>query len=112
MSRIGTSGLSEFTFSIAESRQAGGGVKFTLTPAIQLVGDGSFVQFRRLDSGHLQPDASFIGGVNLLLSRGWVQLNAARLSPGDFPAMNDPLHDRKSLFGAGEYDLRSNLRVF
>lgn len=112
ISRIGTSGLSEFPFSIAESRQAGGGLKFSITPAVQLVGDATFVQFRRLDSGRLQPDGSFLGGINLLLSRGWVQINAARLSPGEFPAMNDPLHDRESVFGAGEYDFWSNIRLF
>jgi cell division septation protein DedD len=112
VSRIGTSGLREFAFTIAEGRQAGGGLKFTLTPAVQLIGDGSFVLYRRLDSNILERDGSFLGGVNLLLSRGWVQLNAARFSPGEFPAMNDPLNDRESAFAAGEYDLWSHLRLF
>ena len=112
VSRIQTSGLREFTFDIADSRQAGGGLRFALTPSVQLIGDGSFVLYRRLDSNEQIRDASYLFGTNLLLRRGWVQVNAARFSPGEFPAMNDPLHDRETAFGAGEFDVWSRLRLF
>jgi cell division septation protein DedD len=111
-SRIKTSGLREFAFSIADSRQGGGGVKFALTPAIQLVADGSAVMYRRVDTNEQRRDGSFLVGTNFLLARGWVQLNAARFSPGDFPAMHDPLHDRESAFAAGEFDVWSRIRLF
>ena len=58
------------------------------------------------------PDGSFLAGTNVLLPRGWIQFNVARFSPGDFPAMNDPLHDRESAFVAAEYDVWSSVRVF
>ena len=49
-------------------------------------------------------DGSFLTGASFLLPHGWVQVNVARFSPGEFPAMNDPMHDRESAFAAGEYD--------
>ena len=111
-SRIRTSGLSEFTFSIADSRQAGGGIRFRVTPAIELIGDGAVIQYRRRDSNVQERDGSALVGTNIHLARGWVQINAARLSPGDSPFLNDPLHDREGIFAAGEYDLGSRTRVF
>lgn len=112
VSRIRTSGLREFTFTIADGKQAGGGVRVTVVPALQVVADGSFVQYRRLDSNTQVNDGSYLAGASLLLSKGWVQVNTSRFSPGEFPAMNDPLHDRETVFGAGEYDLGSHVRVF
>ena len=111
-SRIRTSGLREFTFTIADSRQAGGGVRFAWTPSVQLVGDASFVQYRRLDSNEQVRDGSYLTGVTFLLPRGWVQANVSRFSPGEFPAMNDPLHDRETAFAAAEYDVWSRVRLF
>ena len=111
-SRIRTSGLSEFTFSIADSRQAGGGVRIALTPSIDLIGDAAAVQYRRRDASVQERDGSVLVGANVHLARGWIQINASRLSPGDSPLMNDPLHDRETVFSAGEYDLGSRGRVF
>jgi cell division septation protein DedD len=112
VSRVRTSGLSEFTFSIADSRQAAGGIRFTLTPSVDLIGDASFVQYRRRDSNVQERDGSGLLGANVHLPRGWFQVNVSRLSPGDSPLMNDPLHDRETLFAAGEYDLGPRGRVF
>ena len=112
ISRIQTSSLAEFSFTIADSKQAGGGARFQLTPSIHLVGDGSYVKYRRVDSREQVNDGSFIGGVSFLLPHGWVQLNASRFSPGEFPAMNDPMHDRESVFAAGEYDMWSRATFF
>ncbi len=111
-SLIKTSGLREFTFTIADSRQGGGGLKFALTPSIHLVADGSLLLYRRVDSNEQRRDGSFLIGSNVLLSRGWVQINVSRFSPGDFPAMYDPLHDRESAFAAAEYDVWSRVRLF
>ena len=112
ISRFRTSGLREFAFNIADSDQAGGGTVFRLTPAVHLVGDASFVRYRRLDGNEQKRDASFLVGTSVLLPRGWIQINAARFSPGEFPAMNDPLHDRESAFAAAEYDPVARVRLF
>ena len=112
VSRIRTSDLGEFSFSVADSRQAGGGVRVAVVPALQLVADASLVDYRRVGSIVSVRDGSYLAGASLLLGKGWIQLNAARFSPGEFPTMNDPLHDRETAFGAGEYDLGSRVRVF
>lgn len=111
-SRVKTSDLREFPFSIADSRQGGGGVRYTLTPAVQLVADGSIVRYRRVGSTTTHADGSFLAGANLLLARGWVQLNVSRFSPGDVPVISNPLQDRETFFAAGEYDVGGGVRVF
>jgi cell division septation protein DedD len=112
LSRFRTSDLREFSFSIADSDQVAGGARFQLTPAVHLIGDAAFVRYRRVDSNTQVPDGSFLAGTNVLLPRGWVQFNVARFSPGDFPAMNDPLHDREAAFLATEYDVWPSVRLF
>jgi cell division septation protein DedD len=112
VSRIRTSDLREFSFSIADSKQAGGGVRVIALPSVQLVADASFVEYRRVDSNVQVRDGSYFAGASILMAKGWMQFNAARFSPGEFPALNDPLHDRQMAFGAGEYDFGSRARVF
>ena len=102
ISRIQTWNLAEFGFSIVDSKQAGAGVRVALSPSIQLIGDGSYLQYRRVDSPIHVADGSFLTGASFLLPRGWIQMNVARFSPGDFPAMNDAMHDRESAFAAGD----------
>jgi cell division septation protein DedD len=111
-SDVRTRGLKELGFSIASSRQAGGGATLMLTPAIQLVGDGSIVSYRREGTNETRRDASFLGGTSWLLARGWLQINAFRFSPGEFPAVNYPLQDREGVFAAGDYDVFPRFRVF
>ena len=111
-SRVRTSSLDEFSYTIDASDQVGGGARAWLTSSLQLVGDGSFVSYRRTGTSTRERDRSYLGGVNWLHSRGWLQLNASRFSPGDFPALNNPLTDREQVFGAGEYDVFSRTRVF
>ena len=112
VSRIQTSSLREFSFDIADSRQAGGGFRFTLVPAVQLIADGSYVLYRRLDSNEQVRDGSYLTGASFLLPHGWVQVNVSRFSPGEFPAMNDSMHDRESAFAAGEYDFWTRATLF
>lgn len=110
-SRIRTRNVREFSYTIAASDQAGGGARFTAGP-MQFVADGSAVSYRRAGSPEQVRDASMMAGVSLLLARGWLQINAARFSPGDFPLLNYPLLDREVAFAAGEYDIFQRLRVF
>lgn len=111
-SRIETRGLREFTYAIASSRQAGGGARFLLTPAVHLVADGSVVDYRREGSAERQRDVSALAGASLLLARGWLQVNASRFSPGEFPTLHYPLQDRAAVFAAAEYDVWRRVRLF
>jgi cell division septation protein DedD len=110
-SRIRTSSLREFSYTIDASDQVGGGARLALTPSLQLVADGSLVSYRRTGVSTRERDGSYIAGASWLHSRGWLQINASRFSPGDFPALNNPLQDRESVFVAGDYDLWRRVRV-
>jgi cell division septation protein DedD len=110
-SRIRTWTLKEFSYTIDASDQAGGGARLAVTSSLQLVADGSLVSYRRAGKAEREQDGSFMAGANWLHSRGWVQINASRFSPGDFPALNYPLQDREGLFAAGDYDLAPRLRA-
>jgi sporulation related protein len=110
-SRVRTTSLDEFSYTIDASDQAGGGTRMLLTPSLQFVADGSVVSYRRTGTSSRESDGSYLGGLNWLHSRGWIQVNASRFSPGDFPALNNPLADREQIFAASEYDVWSRTRV-
>ncbi len=110
-SRIRTRDLQEFTFTIADSDQGGGGARFVLTPAIHLVADGSIVSYRRRGSDLREVDASALAGVSVLLAKGWIQVNASRFSPGELPVLTQPLADRRTFFAAAEYDVFRRIRL-
>jgi len=110
-SRIRTTSLDEFSYTIDASDQVGGGTRVGLIPSLQLVADGSLVSYRRTGTSSRERDGSYMWGLNWLHSHGWVQLNASRFSPGDFPALNNSLADREQVFAAGEYDLFPRTRV-
>jgi hypothetical protein len=111
-SRTRTSDLAEFTYTIEASDQGGGGIRYAVSPEVQLIADGSVVSYRRRGARARELDGSGLVGANWLHARGWLQLNAFRFSPGDTPTLNSPLPDREGVFAAGEYDLFSRLRVF
>ena len=111
-SRIRTQDLGEYTYTIAASDQAGGGLRYVVTPAIQVIGDGSVVSYRRAGSTTHERDGSGLAGLHWLHQRGWLQVNASRFSPGDSPTVNSPLPDRSGQFAAGELDLVSRVRLF
>ena len=111
-SRIRTSNMKEFERTIDASDQAGGGARLVLTPALHLVADGGFVRYRATGAPSAVNDYSFLAGVHLLISRGWLQVNASRFSPGDLPVLNASLQDREGIFSAGEFDLSNRVRLF
>ncbi len=112
VSRIRTEDLDEHTHSIAASDQAGGGVRYIVTPSIQVIADGSVVAYRRAGSTSHERDGSGLVGLHWLHSRGWLQVNASRFSPGDSPTLVSTLPDRSGQFAAGELDLVKRIRVF
>ena len=112
VSRIRTEDLGEYTYSIAASDQAGGGARYVVTPSIQIIGDASVVSYRRVGSETHARDGSGLVGLHWLHSRGWLQVNASRFSPGDSPTLVSTLPDRSGQFAAGELDLVKRIRVF
>ena len=110
-SRVRTSSLREFSYTIDASDQVGAGATVGLTSSLRLVADASLVSYRRAGVASRERDGSYLGGLSWLHSRGWMQVNASRFSAGDFPALNNPLHDREEVFAAAEQDLTSRTRV-
>ena len=111
-SSIRTQNVKEFPFSIAASDQAGGGIRASVGPSVYLVADGGYVNYRNVGSDQRLHDFSATIGASLVHSRGWVQTNASRFSPGEFPVINYPHADRESAFAAAEFDVLKNLRIF
>ena len=111
-SRVRTTDLGEFSRTIDASDQGGGSMSVAVLPSLHLVADGTFVRYRATGATRAMNDYSYLGGAHLLLSRGWVQVNATRFSPGDLPVLNAALTDRSGVFTAGEYDVFSRLRMF
>jgi cell division septation protein DedD len=112
VSSVHTSSLKEFGFTIAASEQAGGGARLWILPSLQLAADASLVSYRRVGSGVREQDTSSLVGASWLHKRGWLQVNASRFSPGDFPALNTPLPDREGIFAATDYDISLRVRLF
>ncbi len=104
--------LDEFTRTVDASDQGGFGGRFVATPALQFVADGSYVHYRATGATSFVSDYSYLVGAHALLSRGWVEVNASRFSPGDLPVLNASLQDRSGIFTAAEYDVLSRLRLF
>lgn len=111
-SRVRTKDLKEFVRTVDASDQAGGGIRFVVTPSFHLIGDASYVRYRATGAPRFVDDYSYLAGAHMLIARGWVQVNASRYSPGDTPVLNASLRDRSGVFSAGEYDLFSRVRIF
>jgi cell division septation protein DedD len=111
-SRVRTSDAGEFGYTIKAGDEAGAGVRLFVTPAWQFVADGGYSRYQRRGSDVWERAWSSLVGTRAAFSRGWLQLDAHRFSPGDFPVLNSALSDREGLFAAGELDLASRLRVF
>ena len=109
---VRTTDVKEFVFTVADSDQAGAGMRVAIGPSFHVVADGAYVHYRRIGSTERLHDYSATAGASFLHSRGWLQGNVARFSPGDFPVVNYPLADRESAFLAGELDVWRFLRVF
>ena len=110
-SRIRTSDLEEFGYTIDASDQGGGGVKFAVTPEFHLAADATAVSYRRAGATTWEHDPSYMVGASWLHKRGWLQVNASRFSPGDFPVLNYSLQDREGIFAAGDMDVLPRVRL-
>ena len=111
-SAVRTRDLEEFAFSVSSSQQASLGVHLMPSTTLHVVGDASYGAYKRLGSSETVRDGSATVGVTYLHSRGWVQANASRFSPGDLPVINYALNDRQGHFVATEYDVFKRLRLY
>ncbi len=66
-------------------------MRYAVTPSIQVIADGSVVSYRRVGSTVRERDGSGLVGLHWLHSRGWIQVNVSRFSPGESPTLNSPL---------------------
>ncbi|HEY7498674.1 MAG TPA: SPOR domain-containing protein [Vicinamibacterales bacterium] len=111
-SHVRTGALDQYNSPIAVSDQGGFAARWIATPWVHVIADGSVVSYRRRGGESREVDGSGLAGASLLLARGWIQVNAARFSPGELPILSQPLNDRQTLFAAGELDAFARLRVF
>ena len=111
-SSVRTRDLDEFAFAISSSEQASLGVHLMPSTTFHVVGDASYGAYKRVGSSETLRDGSGTVGVTYLHARGWVQANASRFSPGEFPVINYALNDRQGHFVATEYDVFKRLRVY
>ena len=111
-SRVRTTDLKEFPHTIDDSDQAGGGMRFIVTPCSSSSPTARSSAIARPVRPTPINDYSYLAGAHVLLSRGWVQVNASRYSPGDMPVLNASLQDRSGVFTAAEYDLVERVRLF
>ena len=95
--------LDEFVRTVDASDQGGFGARVIAKPMWQFVADGSYVHYRATGATSYVSDYSYLAGAHVLLSRGWIQVNASRFSPGDLPVLNASLQDRSGIFSAAEY---------
>jgi hypothetical protein len=111
-SRIRTTNVKEFTSPIQSSAGGGAGVRYLARPSLQVVADAGYTSFRRKGSPITENAPTLLAGARWTIARGWLQVDAQRLSPGDLTTLNYPFNDRKGAFAAGQYEFRPRLRVF
>lgn len=112
ISAVRTRALGEFPHFIDDSRQAGGGIRYRPLGLVEVVADGALTSFRRRGAAAFERDFSGLVGTLWALPRGWIQINAQRLSAGEFPVLHNTFTDRQGLFAAGEYDVTGRVRLF
>lgn len=110
-SGVRTTDLAEFGYAVAAGRDAGAGVVVSLRPQLEVVADVGLNRYRRRGAPVSRVGPSALVGTRWSFARGWLQVNAQHFSPGQFPALNMPFHDRRGAFASGELDLFAGLRL-
>jgi hypothetical protein len=101
-----------YTALADRSIDGGASVRVRPAPGLELVADGSVSQFRRKGAPKDEVAPSGLAGVLWAGSHGWLQLNAQRFSLGRYPVVNFPYSDRAGVYGSGQWDLGSRVRLF
>jgi hypothetical protein len=111
-SRVRTEDLKEFAYVVRSGDDAGAGVRVSVTPSWQIVGDAGVTSFLRRGSAQWELQPSMLAGTKWTGQKGWIQVDAHRFSPGNFSVVTNPHNDREGVFAAGQYDLGSHVRAF
>lgn len=111
-SGVRTTDLGEFSYTVQAGRDAGAGVVVSALPQLEIVAEAGVNRYRRRGDPTSKDGPSALLGARWSFARGWLQVNAQHFSPGQFPALNMPFHDRRGAFAATEIDLTGALRLF
>jgi hypothetical protein len=111
VSRVRTSDLEEFSFTIRSGDEAGAGLRYQLTPTWRVVADAGMTSYRRRDSLQTEHGPSALIGTQWTGSDGSFEINAHRFSPGEFSVFNYAYNDRDGIFASGQYRFLDRLRV-
>ncbi|MGE5815946.1 MAG: SPOR domain-containing protein, partial [Acidobacteriota bacterium] len=111
-SRVRSGNTYPYTSYTDASADAGGGVRVRPIPTFELTGDAGLSSFQRHGSSAHERSVTALVGGKWALSRGWLEVNAQRFSPGYFAVINTPYIDRAGGFVAGELEVAAPLRVF
>jgi hypothetical protein len=111
-SGVRTTDLAEFGYTVEAGRDIGAGFVVALRPQLEIVAEAGLNRYRRRGAPASQRGPSALLGTRWVFARGSLQVNAQHFSPGQFPALNMPFHDRRGAFGSGELDLTGALRLF
>ena len=110
-SRVRTSDLEEFSYTIRSGDEAGAGLRYRLTPAWHLVADAGMTSYQRRDSDQTEHGPSALVGTQWLGANGSFEINAHRFSPGEFSVFNFAYNDRDGIFASGQYTFLNRLRL-
>jgi hypothetical protein len=110
-SRVRTSDLEEFSYTIRSGDEAGAGLRYQLTPTWRVVADAGMTSYQRRDSTDTEHGPSALVGTQWIGARGAFEVNAHRFSPGEFSAFNYAYNDRDGVFASGQYTFLNRLRL-
>jgi cell division septation protein DedD len=111
-SHVRTRHTREFTYFIGRGDDAGAGVRVRPIPTLELTADAGLTRFTRRGRTEREQDVTALLGGKWSLSRGWLEINAQRFSPGYFAVLNTPYLDREGAYAAGEFQIAGPLRLF
>ncbi len=110
-SRVRTSDLQEFNYTIRSGDEAGAGLRFQITPTWRLTADAGMTSYQRRDSTVTEHGPSALVGTQWIGANGSFEIDAHRFSPGEFSAFNFAYNDRDGLFASGQYTFLRRLRL-
>jgi hypothetical protein len=110
-SRIRTSDLQEFSYTIRSGDEAGAGLRYQLTPTWRVVADAGMTSYQRRDSIQTEHGPSALVGTQWVGAHGSFEINAHRFSPGEFSVFNYAYNDRDGIFASGQYAFLDRVRL-
>ena len=111
VSRVRTSDLEEFSYTIRSGDEAGAGLRYQFTPTWRVVADAGMTSYQRRDATETEHGPSALVGTQWVGTHGSFEVNAHRFSPGEFSVFNYAYNDRDGIFASGQYTFLNRLRL-